>query len=48
MTAMTRKAPNPMPALNIPAIASHELNIEEMRSKTKALTIFEFFIDQKF
>lgn len=48
ITAITRKIPNPMPALKILAIASQELNIEETRRRKNALTIFEFFMVEMF
>ena len=45
---MTRKMPNPIPALKILAMASHELNIVETIRSRNALTIFEFFMDEMF
>ena len=47
-TAMTRKIPNPMPALKIPAMASHELNTVETITSKNALRKFEFFIVEMF
>ena len=36
-TATTRKIPNPIPALKIPAMASQELKINEMKSSKNAV-----------
>ena len=44
ITAMTIKAPKPIPALKMPATASQELKVEATISKINDLRIFIFFI----
>ena len=43
-TATTIKIPTPMPALNIPAMASQELKAKQMNIKIDAVRKFNFFI----
>jgi hypothetical protein len=42
-TAITIKMPTPIPALNMPAIASQELKAKEMNSKINTVRKFCFF-----
>jgi hypothetical protein len=44
ITAITIKMPKPIPALNIPAIALHELRVEEMSTKINTESLLKFFI----
>jgi len=48
ITTTTIKIPKPIPALKIPAIALHELTINEMRNMVNAVSSFEFFIANNF
>ncbi len=43
-TAITAKAPKPIPALNIPAMASQELNKNDIKNRVDAVIKFDFFI----
>jgi hypothetical protein len=47
-TTTTTKIPTPIPALNIPPIAAHELNMIHASTHTNATSRFEFFINVLF
>ena len=48
ITAITIKMPKPIPALKMPAIASHEVSVVEMSTKINTESILIFFICRSF